>query len=81
LLKLDPRQRRYDGSSDELEDYDEVDESTLDLQLGYERAGGGKRGNRAKLGKLIVHDEGLKMLDLVVAANVGMLWASWEKIS
>lgn len=81
LLKLDPRQRRHDGSSDEYDDYDEVGDSSLDLQLGYERAGGGRRGNRAKLGKLIVHDEGLKMLDLVVAANVGMLWVSWEKIS
>jgi hypothetical protein len=81
LLKLDPRQRRNDGSSDEFDDYDEFDDGGLDLQLGFERAGGGRRGNRAKLGKLIVHDEGLKMLDLVVAANVGMLWASWEKIS
>jgi hypothetical protein len=80
LLKLDPRHRRVGESSDEFEDEDEYD-GGMDLNLGLERAGGGKRGNRAKMGKLIVHDEGLKMLDLVVAANVGMLWASWERLS
>ncbi|KAI1382831.1 uncharacterized protein F4822DRAFT_422723 [Hypoxylon trugodes] len=51
----------------------------LDLSLGRERAGGGNRGKRAKMGKLIVFDEGLKMLDLVVAANVGVWWTSWER--
>lgn len=47
--------------------------------LGKERAGGGNRGKRAKLGKLLVHDEGLKMLDLVVAANMGIWWQAWER--
>ncbi|KAG5923103.1 hypothetical protein E4U42_005050 [Claviceps africana] len=51
----------------------------LGLGLGAERAGGGSRGRRAKLGKLIVYDEGLKMLDLVVAANMGLWWRAWEK--
>ena len=56
----------YDDSSSDSE--------RLDLSLGQEHAGGGIRGNRAKLGKLIVQDEGLKMLDLVVAANMGVWW-------
>lgn len=51
----------------------------LNLNLGAERAGGGSRGRNAKLGKLIVYDEGLKMLDLVVAANMGIWWRAWEK--
>ncbi|KAK3936330.1 hypothetical protein QBC46DRAFT_321718 [Diplogelasinospora grovesii] len=59
---------------------DDEDEDTLmDLSLGRERAGGGKRGKRAKLGKLIIHDEGLKMLDLVMAANMGVWWITWER--
>ncbi|KAK2594479.1 hypothetical protein QQS21_007826 [Conoideocrella luteorostrata] len=53
--------------------------SPFKLNLGSERAGGGSRGRRAKLGKLIVHDDGLKMLDLVVAANMGIWWGAWEK--
>ncbi|KAK5653688.1 hypothetical protein OQA88_8719 [Cercophora sp. LCS_1] len=60
---------------------DEWDEDDgMDLSLGREDAGGGNRGKRAKLGKLIIHDEGLKMLDLVVAANVGVWWTTWEKV-
>ncbi|RYP71142.1 hypothetical protein DL769_004753 [Monosporascus sp. CRB-8-3] len=51
----------------------------LDLSLGREKAGGGKRGSRAKMGKLIVAEDGLKMLDLVVAANVGIWWTAWER--
>lgn len=53
--------------------------SPFGLNLGSERAGGGNRGKTAKLGKLIIHDEGLKMLDLVVAANMGIWWGAWEK--
>ncbi|RCI12696.1 hypothetical protein L249_0664 [Ophiocordyceps polyrhachis-furcata BCC 54312] len=52
----------------------------FELNVGKERAGGGNRGTRVKLGKLIVHHEGLKMLDLVVAANLGVWWESWEKM-
>jgi hypothetical protein len=48
-------------------------------RLGQEKAGGGNRGKRAKLGKLIIHDEGLKMLDLIVAANMGIWWGTWER--
>ncbi len=50
-------------------------------QLGVEKAGGGTSGKHAKLGKLIVYDEGLKMLDLVVAANLGVWWRVWERTS
>lgn len=50
----------------------------LDLSIGQEKAGGGNRGKRVKLGKLIVFDEGYKMLDLVVAANMGVWWSVWE---
>ncbi|WYZ33790.1 hypothetical protein EsH8_I_000066 [Colletotrichum jinshuiense] len=62
-------------------EYSDDDEppSPFDLRLGKERAGGGNRGKRAKLGKLIVYPEGLKMLDLVVAANMGVWWGAWEK--
>ena len=63
---------------DDAEDDD--DEPIFDFSgLGRERAGGGNRGKRAKLGKLLVHDEGLKMLDLVVAANMGIWWQAWER--
>ena len=53
--------------------------SPFDLPLGKEKAGGGNRGKRAKLGKLIVQHDGLKMLDLVVAANIGLWWRAWER--
>lgn len=51
----------------------------LDLTLGREKAGGGNRGKRAKMGKLIIAEDGLKMIDLVVAANMGVWWVSWER--
>lgn len=59
---------------------DEGDEDDrLNLSIGREKAGGGNRGKRAKLGKLIIHDEGFKMLDLAVAANMAIWWSSvWE---
>ncbi|ERS95369.1 hypothetical protein HMPREF1624_08247 [Sporothrix schenckii ATCC 58251] len=67
-----------DVGFDDGDDHDhETDE--LDLRLGREKAGGGNRGKRAKLGKLIVYDDGFKMLDLVVAANMGVWWVSWER--
>lgn len=66
------------GGADDLGDED--DEPVFDFSgLGRERAGGGSRGKRAKLGKLLVHDEGLKMLDLVIAANMGIWWQAWER--
>lgn len=60
------------------DDEDETRPPRFDLSLGKERAGGGRRGNRAKMGKLIITNEGLKMLDLVVAANIGVWWETWE---
>jgi hypothetical protein len=30
---------------------------------------------------LIIHDEGFKMLDLVVAANMGIWWSVWVSSS
>ncbi|CZR57461.1 uncharacterized protein PAC_07350 [Phialocephala subalpina] len=65
-----------DSYSDEADDDDR-----LDLSIGREKAGGGNRGKRAKLGKLIIHDEGLKMLDLAVGANMGIWWSVWESDS
>ncbi|KAL8928480.1 MAG: hypothetical protein Q9208_001714 [Pyrenodesmia sp. 3 TL-2023] len=51
----------------------------FDLSLGQEHAGGGFGGKQAKLGKLIIEPEGLKMLDLLVAANMGLWWKVYEK--
>lgn len=55
------------------------DDDRLDLSLGQEHAGGGFGGKQAKLGKLIIENEGLKMLDLLVAANIGIWWRVYEK--
>ncbi|KAG7009030.1 hypothetical protein G7Y79_00003g008980 [Physcia stellaris] len=54
-------------------------EDRMDLSLGQERAGGGFGGKQAKLGKLIIEKEGLKMLDLIVAANLALWWKVYEK--
>ncbi|KAK5124497.1 hypothetical protein LTR85_001714 [Meristemomyces frigidus] len=51
----------------------------VDLSLGQEKAGGGFGGKQAKLGKLIIEPEGLKMLDLLVAANIGLWWRTYER--
>lgn len=68
--------KQYGGNGEHTDD----DESIFDFSgLGKENAGGGNRGKRAKLGKLLVHDEGLKMLDLVIAANMGIWWQAWER--
>ncbi|MCJ1378038.1 hypothetical protein MMC17_001134 [Xylographa soralifera] len=70
------RSRGSTASNDnEAEDSDDEDMERMDLSLGQEQAGGGLRGKQAKLGKLVVEDEGLKMLDLVVAANMGVWWS------
>ncbi|ETS84211.1 hypothetical protein PFICI_02236 [Pestalotiopsis fici W106-1] len=65
-------------TEDDLED-EEYESVGFDMSLGREKAGGGNRGKRAKMGKLIIWDEGLKMLDLVVAANIGIWWNVWER--
>ncbi|CAP97678.1 Pc22g03900 [Penicillium rubens Wisconsin 54-1255] len=57
-------------------DYDS-DEDRLDLSLARENAGGGLRGKSAKLGKLVIEDEGIKMLDLVVAACMAVWWRGY----
>ena len=67
------RGRSHSDSSTDLE----PDGDRLDLSLAREDAGGGLRGKSAKLGKLIVEDEGIKMLDLVVAACMGVWWRSY----
>jgi hypothetical protein len=56
-----------------------ISTSTLDLSLGLELAGGGFSGKKAKMGKLIVEHEGLKMLDLLIAANLSLWWKAYEK--
>ena len=58
-------------------DSDSEDER-LDLSLGREKAGGGFTGKSAKLGKLIIEDEGLKMCDLVVSACMGIFWQQFH---
>lgn len=68
--RLNPQAGSDDGSDDEDE--------RLDLRLGREKAGGGRRGKNAKLGKLVVEDEGLKMCDLVVAACMGVWWQHYR---
>lgn len=54
------------------------DEERMNLDLGREKAGGGFKGHSAKLGKLIIEDEGLKMCDLVVAACMGVWWQHYS---
>jgi hypothetical protein len=70
---------RYEKNATHGEKID--DDPHLDLSIGQENAGGGNRGKRAKLGKLVIHHEGFKMLDLVVAANIGVWWSVWESVS
>ncbi|PKX92419.1 uncharacterized protein P174DRAFT_442253 [Aspergillus novofumigatus IBT 16806] len=56
---------------------DDPDPDRLDFSLAREPAGGGLRGKSAKLGKLIIEDEGIKMLDLVVAACMAVWWRGY----
>jgi hypothetical protein len=62
---------------DQVESWLPGDESRLDLSIGQEKAGGGNKGKHAKLGKLVIYNEGFKMLDLTVAANMGVWWSVW----
>ncbi|KAH9825450.1 hypothetical protein Tdes44962_MAKER04151 [Teratosphaeria destructans] len=55
------------------------EDGRVDLSLGQEKAGGGFGGKQAKLGKLIVYPDGLKMIDLLVAANLGLWWRAYER--
>ena len=70
----EPMRNDYFGSKVELED-------RLDLSLGQEHAGGGFGGKQAKLGKLIIENEGLQMMDLIVAANMALWWRVYEKFA
>ncbi|KAJ4303756.1 hypothetical protein N0V90_002657 [Kalmusia sp. IMI 367209] len=78
-----PRHGRHNSSyTDTCNDStDDVRRSLdrMDLSLGQEFAGGGFGGKQAKLGKLIIEDEGLKMVDLLVAANLALWWRAYEK--
>lgn len=71
-----PSENQLEPDLSYSDDGDEDDR--LDLSIGREKAGGGNRGKRAKLGKLIIHDEGFKMLDLAVAANMAIWWSVYE---
>ncbi|KAI9149978.1 NADH-ubiquinone oxidoreductase 23 kDa subunit [Paramyrothecium foliicola] len=75
---LRPNGERSDES---LDDDSEDAVSPFEMNLGRERAGGGNRGKRAKLGKLIVYNDGLKMLDLLVATNIGLARKASQKSS
>lgn len=73
---------RLHGRSEHVDDTPTFvigDDGRLDLSLGQERAGGGFGGKQAKLGKLIIQPEGLKMLDLLIAANIGLWWRAYER--
>ena len=73
-----PHERAGHAPDDSDADEDGVpDPERLDLSLGRERAGGGARGRTAKLGKLVVAagGPGAAMLDLLVAANMGVWWS------
>jgi hypothetical protein len=76
---LDTRHHSPEAHSLSSRSENEEDEH-LDLSIGREKAGGGNRGKRAKLGKLIIHDEGFKMLDLVVGANMAVWWSVWDGV-
>ncbi|KAJ5138510.1 uncharacterized protein N7515_003358 [Penicillium bovifimosum] len=67
---------RSNSSGADLEEF-ESDEERLDLSLAREPAGGGLRGKSAKLGKLVIEDEGIKMLDLVVSACMAVWWRGY----
>ncbi|KAJ5972045.1 uncharacterized protein N7479_001963 [Penicillium vulpinum] len=69
------RRSASNSSGGDLE-YDS-DEDRLDFSLAREPAGGGLRGKSAKLGKLVIEDEGIKMLDLVVAACMAVWWRGY----
>ena len=66
------------GDQNNHDDWDDLGDR-MDLSLGQERAGGGFTGKKAKLGKLIVESEGIQMLDLIVAANMGFWWNVTEE--
>ncbi|OCK82792.1 hypothetical protein K432DRAFT_323573 [Lepidopterella palustris CBS 459.81] len=73
-----PRHNRHNSLTPDIGLANDMDK--LDLSLGQEFAGGGFGGKQAKLGKLIIEDEGLKMMDLLVAANMALWWRVYERV-
>ena len=71
--------KSFDSSQSELYQRPGEAEKPWDLSLGQELAGGGFGGKQAKLGKLIIEQEGFKMLDLVVATNMALWWRAYEQ--
>ncbi|KAH8701876.1 hypothetical protein BGW36DRAFT_394665 [Talaromyces proteolyticus] len=57
-----------------------ADEDRLDFSLAREPGGGGMSGKSAKLGKLVIEDEGIKMIDLVVATSMGVWWRACNRV-
>ena len=68
----------FKGPTDLESDSDSDSSGRMDLRLGRERAGGGWQGKSAKLGKLVIEDEGLKMCDLVVSSCMAVFWKYFE---
>lgn len=46
--------------------------------LGFADPGGVDDTGKSKMGTFVIHEAGMQMLDLVVAANVGVFWRKWE---
>jgi hypothetical protein len=77
-LSARPRNRKaLSASHIDVDDLWDDDAESSDLSLGQELAGGGATGKRAKLGKLIIEDAGMQMIDLVVAANMSLWWRAY----
>ena len=74
VMSVDANDHQEQRKSEDSFTTDEEEAHRLSLKLGREKAGGGFKGSSAKLGKLIVYDEGLKMGDLVVGACMGIWW-------
>ncbi|KAL9625046.1 MAG: hypothetical protein Q9160_000775 [Pyrenula sp. 1 TL-2023] len=72
--RQDPTLPPPSSSQPRSSDTDDPKSEALDLSLGREKAGGGMRGKSAKLGKLIIEDEGLKMCDLTVSMCMAVWW-------
>ena len=79
LAKFSDRHSSDDVCEDSKPSSGFPEDDKMDLSLGQELAGGGFAGKQAKLGKLIIEGEGLLMMDLLVAANMGLWFRAYEK--
>ena len=61
------------------EDVDQY--SQVDLRVGREKLGGGIAGEEAKLGKIVVFEEGTQFRDLLVAANLALFNRAYRRTS